>query len=506
MSQFYAKYPVLGGTGVTGLNGLTGSLTLVAGTGISITPAGTNITITNTSPSLGGTVTNFSFTNGNGFTGTVTNPTTTPALSLTGTLTGDITGTLTATALTATTNSTLTTLSALSLPYSQLTGAPTPLTFTLPLVNTSGTVSANVFAGPAPVTGAITWTAVTGATTGSGGSITDTATSGWGNSGAFSSQSFTSGSIISFTFLAGTVGLCGFSATNTGNADTDVQFGINFSSGVAIIYESAVAKYTIGPSTTSDVFSVKLSLGQVFYYKNGTLVYTSSTTPASTLYGKTSIHDNGTGLSSASFSTPGTTNGTSGIVPAPLAGQENYFLQGNGSWNPVPSIIYANQSLSNLTSPTSVNQDLLSNGATTLGELGTPWPNEYITTLSVTSSGILWGTLNSNVNTGFGIQSTFPGNSANPGGPLSITTINTPTYASGNITIATGNASSSTSGNIVLQTGTASTIRGSIQLNALYAILPMQAADPTGTAGAIYYNTTSNTIRWYNGTVWATLV
>jgi hypothetical protein len=393
----------------------------------------------------------------------------------------------------------------LSLPYSQLTGAPTPLTFTLPLVNTSGTVSANVFTGPPLITGAITWTAVTGATTGSGGSITDTATSGWGNSGAFSSQSFTSGSIISFTFLAGTVGLCGFSATNTGNADTDVQFGINFSSGYAIIYENAVNKYSIGPSTTSDVFSIQLYLGQVTYYKNGTLVYTSLAVPASTLYGKTSIHDNGTGLSSASFSMPGVTNGTSGIVPAPLAGQENYFLQGNGSWGLVPSS-YANQSLSNLTSPTSVGQDLLSNGTTMLGELGTPWPNEYITTLSVTSAGYVWGTLNSNVNTGFGIQSMFPGNSANPGGPLSITTINTPTYASGNITIATGNASSSTSGNIVLQTGTASTTRGSIQLNALYAVLPMQTTDPTGTAGAIYYNTTSNTIRWYNGTVWATLV
>lgn len=71
-----------------------------------------------------GTITSFSFVNANGFTGTVSNSTTTPALTLTGTLTGDVTGTLTATALTATTNSTLTTLSALSLPYSQITGAP----------------------------------------------------------------------------------------------------------------------------------------------------------------------------------------------------------------------------------------------------------------------------------------------------------------------------------------------------------------------------------------------
>ena len=83
-----------------------------------------------------GTVTSVSFVNGGGFTGTVTNPTINAALSLIGTLTGDITGPLTATQLTATTNSTLTTLSALSLPYSQLSG-------TVPTwnQNTTGTAS-----------------------------------------------------------------------------------------------------------------------------------------------------------------------------------------------------------------------------------------------------------------------------------------------------------------------------------------------------------------------------
>lgn len=122
MSNFYANYPVSGGSGgVTSLNSLTGVLTLAAGTGISITPSGNTLTIAATGGGSG-TVTSFSFTNGGGLTGIVTNPTTTPNLSLTGTLTGDITGSLTSTALTATSNSTLTTLSALSLPYSQLSG------------------------------------------------------------------------------------------------------------------------------------------------------------------------------------------------------------------------------------------------------------------------------------------------------------------------------------------------------------------------------------------------
>lgn len=46
--NFYASYPVNGpgpGGDVTSLNGLTGALTLVAGSGITITPAGSNITI-----------------------------------------------------------------------------------------------------------------------------------------------------------------------------------------------------------------------------------------------------------------------------------------------------------------------------------------------------------------------------------------------------------------------------------------------------------------------------
>jgi hypothetical protein len=53
-----------GSGGVTTLNGESGAITLVGGTGISITPAGQNITITNTEPSLGGTVTSVGLADG----------------------------------------------------------------------------------------------------------------------------------------------------------------------------------------------------------------------------------------------------------------------------------------------------------------------------------------------------------------------------------------------------------------------------------------------------------
>lgn len=148
MANGYAKYSGIGGgtggggSGVTSLNSLTGALNIVAGTGITVTPSGSNITIAATGAGSG-TVTSVSVVTANGFAATITNPTTTPAITLSTTVTGLIKGngtalsaavagtdyvipsgsiTGTATNITASSNSTLTTLSALSLPFSQVTG------------------------------------------------------------------------------------------------------------------------------------------------------------------------------------------------------------------------------------------------------------------------------------------------------------------------------------------------------------------------------------------------
>jgi len=69
---------------------------LTAGSGVTLTPSPGELLISSTG--MGGTVTSFAFTNGDGFTGVVSNPTTTPTLSLTGaflplaggTMSGDI--------------------------------------------------------------------------------------------------------------------------------------------------------------------------------------------------------------------------------------------------------------------------------------------------------------------------------------------------------------------------------------------------------------------------------
>ncbi|HXB13346.1 MAG TPA: hypothetical protein VNZ45_15270, partial [Bacteroidia bacterium] len=150
MANGYAKYSAFGsggsgGSGVSSLNSLTGTLNLVAGTGITVTPSGSNITIAATGAGSG-TVTSVSVVSANGLAGTVANPTTTPAITLSSTVVGIVKGngtvlsaavagtdyvipsgsiTGTASNITASSNSTLTTLSALSLPLSQTTGVAT---------------------------------------------------------------------------------------------------------------------------------------------------------------------------------------------------------------------------------------------------------------------------------------------------------------------------------------------------------------------------------------------
>ncbi len=150
--------------GVSTLNSLSGTLSIVAGSGITVTPSGSNITIASTGGGSG-TVTSVSVVSANGFAGTVATSTTTPAITLSTTITGLLKGngtaisaatagtdyvipsgsiTGTATNITATTNSTLTTLSALSLPYSQVTGAPAG-TYQVDTFTLSGTDITNKF-------------------------------------------------------------------------------------------------------------------------------------------------------------------------------------------------------------------------------------------------------------------------------------------------------------------------------------------------------------------------
>ena len=159
----YASYSGYGGSsgggGVSSINTLTGPITLAAGTGLTLSTVGSTLTFNDVDSS--GSVTSVSVVSANGLAGTVATPTTTPAITLSTTVTGILYGngtsiaaaiagefptlnqntTGTASNITASSNSTLTTLSALSLPYSQVTGTPSALLFADSLVNTAGTVT-----------------------------------------------------------------------------------------------------------------------------------------------------------------------------------------------------------------------------------------------------------------------------------------------------------------------------------------------------------------------------
>lgn len=77
---------------------------------------------------------------------------------------------------------------------------------------------------------------------------------------------------------------------------------------------------------------------------------------------------------------------------------------------------------------------------------------------------------------------------------------------SGPITLTTGNNPGGSGGDITLTTGTGAGTRGAIHMAAAFLHLPTGTADPTAPAGSIFYNTSTNKIRWYNGTAWADLV
>lgn len=101
---------------------------------------------------------------------------------------------------------------------------------------------------------------------------------------------------------------------------------------------------------------------------------------------------------------------------------------------------------------------------------------------------------------------TTGGSSGAGTGSINIASGDSAASGSGDININSGNAAGSNSGSINLITGSSGADRGIISLSALMLKLPLGSSDPTGVTGCVYYNTGSNTIRWYNGVTWASLL
>jgi RHS repeat-associated protein/uncharacterized repeat protein (TIGR01451 family) len=133
---------------------------------------------------------------------------------------------------------------------------------------------------------AVTWQNLVGVSA-SGNTLTKTAPTGWGNAGASSSKQITSG-IGYVEATAGGVGTNqdGFIGLSNGDSNpnwTDVDFGLQWWYGTVYIYEGGTSRGTFGSTTAGDVFRVAVGAGisgsTVRYYKNGTLLYTSTVAP-----------------------------------------------------------------------------------------------------------------------------------------------------------------------------------------------------------------------------------
>lgn len=208
-------------------------------------------------------------------------------------------------------------------------------------------------------------------------------------------------------------------------------------------------------------------------------------------------------------------DGSGNITTVATTSTEIGFVSGVTSAIQTQINTKAATSLNNLAS-TAFNVDIIpANSALNVGSTSIPtghvYSQNFMNPLSNSGLTVNTATISSGA-TNSGALSLLTGNiDTGTSGNISVTTGGSAGVSgnSGSITIASGNATggtSGTSGNINLTIGNATTTNGSIVMTGGYLRLPRLANDPTGVTGAIYYNTGSNKIRWYNGTAWADLL
>ncbi|HEY5839427.1 MAG TPA: MBG domain-containing protein [Pyrinomonadaceae bacterium] len=155
--------------------------------------------------------------------------------------------------------------------------------------------------GPQPVT----WTNTVGVTA-NGNSLTKTASEGWGNAGAASTQTIASGDgYVEFTATeTNTYRMIGLSNGDSNQNYPDIDFAIYPAIGATLdIREGGVSRGTFGSYATGDTLRVAVEGGVVKYRKNGVLLYTSAGTPTYPLLVDTSFYSNGGTISNVMIST-----------------------------------------------------------------------------------------------------------------------------------------------------------------------------------------------------------
>lgn len=141
-----------------------------------------------------------------------------------------------------------------------------------------------------PVTQPVTWTNISGVTA-SGNNISKSINSYYWDAGAVSSKAIASGDgYVEITpDNAGTYRMFGLSHGDSDPVFTDIDFAMSLGEGSLGVYENGNFRGAVGSYVAGDKLRVAVEGGVVKYYKNGSVVYTSTVTPVYPLLLDTSI-------------------------------------------------------------------------------------------------------------------------------------------------------------------------------------------------------------------------
>jgi GH18 family chitinase len=149
-------------------------------------------------------------------------------------------------------------------------------------------------------TEAVAWTSAAGVSV-SGNSLTKTAATAWGNAGAISTKQLASGGGYVQVTASETTTKRMFGLGN-GNSTADygdIEFALYLDAGSVKIYEKGTYRGSFGTFVQGDVVRVAVESGAVKYWRNGTLLYTSTVVPTYPLRVDTAFYSQGATLTSA---------------------------------------------------------------------------------------------------------------------------------------------------------------------------------------------------------------
>jgi hypothetical protein len=150
----------------------------------------------------------------------------------------------------------------------------------------------------------VAWKSPAGVTV-SAHNLTKVAPIGWGNAGAISTKSLPGGNgFVEHTVQeTNTYRLIGLGRGNTDNDKDDIDFAFyTRADGMLRIYEKGIPRGPISAYAYGDTLRVAVNGGVVRYYRNGALLYTSTTAPTYPLIVDTALYTPGATLSTVMIS------------------------------------------------------------------------------------------------------------------------------------------------------------------------------------------------------------